>query len=196
MHSKTLKRKATEALEMANFIADWTDPYPVPDFTLFRPNKFPRSDRTVGRFELPNAPPSTPISTTYPPKTKIKPPPPQEDDAFQLSTTERAWLRKTPSLEAKMRRNHKLRNDFARVGAPLKAALAEMANRTLKKLEEEGDWHRKRENRLGHHLIVQALEKKANTGIKSMNALSRFKRNESGKRLVYDRAVIEDEYKV
>lgn len=196
MHFKTLKRKRDEALDLANFIADWQDPYPVPDFTLFRPNKFPRSDRTIGRFELPNAPPNTPISSTYPPKFKTKPPPPQEDDTFQLTTTERAWLRKTPSMEAKMRRNHKLRSDFAKVGPPLKAALAEMASRTLKKLEEDEEWHKQGENQLGHHLIVQALEKKANTGIRSMNALSRFKRMESGKRLVYDRAVIEDEYKV
>lgn len=196
MHSKTLKRKAAEALELSSFIADWTDPYPVPDFILWRPTKIPRSDRTIGRFHAPPAPPNTPVSSTYPPKTKNKPAPPLEDATFQLSTTERAWLRKTPSLEPKMRRNHKLKADFAKVGAPLKAALAEMAKRTLKKLEEDERWHKEGENQLGHYLIVQALEKKANEKIACMNALSRFKRKESEKRLEYDRKVIEDEYKV
>jgi len=196
MHSRTLKRKAAEEIELSKFIAEWTDPYPIPDFTLWRPTKIRRSNRAIGLFYVPATPPNTPTTTICLSTAKGAAQDPLDGDNFHPSPIQKSWIKKKPFLAAKYRRNYKLKTDFADTTGPLVVALGELAERTLKKLNEEEHWHEEGENRLGHDLLLQVLEKKRKAKIECMDTRRKFQMTMSESWYEYDKAVIEGEFKV
>lgn len=202
-HNKNLKRKAEEDLEVSRFITQWTDPYPTPDFTLWRPTKTRRTNKALGLLYIPDPPPNTPVPATFKTrkasiraKGRFRAPSYDDDDGFRPTPAQKSWMKKKPSLEAKYRRNHKLKKDFANTATPLKAALAEIAKRSLEKLEEDEQWHEQGENVLSYYLCVQELEKRRDAKIKDIETRKKLRTTQIGGWYEYDKVVREGEYSV
>lgn len=229
MHSKTLKRKVAEDMEVADFIAQWS-PIHSPNYShnlVGRPTKALRTNKALAvagkaDFFVPDAPPNSPNSAKSPksssspnsPDSRNSPDSPKlpvtsrssrakgkakaasNHDTFQPSPIQKSWIKKKPFLEAKYRRNHKLKTDFADTSVPLKVALLELASRTLKKLEEDEHWHEKGDNALSHYLVVQQLEKRLNGKIDCYDTHLKLQMATSEHQYEYDKKVINDEFKV
>ncbi len=204
MHSKTLKRKVIEDNEIADFIAQWS-PIHCPNFSLSlisRPTKARRTNKALTRvrkadFYVPDAPPNspnTPITSLSTAKGKAKAP--SNNDAFQPSPIQKSGIKKKPFLEAKYGRNDKLRTDFADTAGPLQAALVEIGNRTLKKLNEEEHWHEEGDNRLNYYLLVQHLEKRMKEKMACIDTRRKLQMKRSESWYKYDKVVVEGEFKV
>lgn len=204
MHSKTLKRKAADDKEIADFIAQWS-PIHCPNFfpiLISRPNKARRTNKALALagkadFYVPDAPPNSPNPPIISPvAAKGKARAPLDDDNFQPSPIQKSWIKKSPFLEAKYRRNDQLKNDFADTSVPLKAALIEIGKRTMKKLNEEENWHKEGDNMLNHYVLVQDLEKRMKGKVECIDTRTKVDMTLNENRYEYDKAVIEGEFQV